>query len=383
MPQQFQGKPKIKVLVTAFARQMQEILKVLKEINAESDLDTAMGQNLDYVGTIIPLTRKEAGEMEGEENLEPVISDERYRQLLRYQLLRNTNEGTYQDMMAGLELIYGNVPITYSEVKNHPATLHLTVPKVSLEEEFLRINRKLVIRPSGVGFYYTAVFYEKLPLSFLEMVDLPKILLRMAITFWGCRVLDGTWLLDGSYRLDAVRQPFPMRIVFKGMQTWIQEYYRVFLKIHGILLWEGMIKNVRNVIHIKLPFWNIPLLDGMWQLDGSVLFNAVRQAFPMRILLKGMLAVEREIMDSVGMKLQTLVRNKERLFLSCHTLSMMLAVKLEQKGRVVISGNGCKQKEMVLEQGVIIKKDLWYLDGAVTLRDNRKLDAELWKEALL
>ena len=108
MPQQFQGKPKIEVLVAAFAKQLQELLVIVEKINIDTDLTTAIGKQLDYVGNILCLTRKEAGEMEGRKSTEPVLADERYRQFLRYQLLKNTTEGTYADTMAGLELIYGD-----------------------------------------------------------------------------------------------------------------------------------------------------------------------------------------------------------------------------------------------------------------------------------
>ena len=92
MPRQFLGKRNIEVLVRTFARQLDEIWRVFEDLTEKTGIDTAVGQNLDLVGTIIPLTRKEAGEMAGIGVLEPVISDERYRLFLRYQLLRNTSE---------------------------------------------------------------------------------------------------------------------------------------------------------------------------------------------------------------------------------------------------------------------------------------------------
>ena len=111
MPQQFLGKKNIEVLVAAFSRQLQEIRQVFDDMNTKVDLDTAVGQNLDYVGTIIPLSRKEAGELAGINDTDPVISDERYRQFLRYKLLVNTNECTYYDLMEGLALLWDVSPI--------------------------------------------------------------------------------------------------------------------------------------------------------------------------------------------------------------------------------------------------------------------------------
>ena len=60
IPQQFLGKHNIEVLIKAFARQLQEVQQIFDDMKTKLDLDTATGQNLDYVGTIIPLSRKEA-----------------------------------------------------------------------------------------------------------------------------------------------------------------------------------------------------------------------------------------------------------------------------------------------------------------------------------
>lgn len=312
MPQQFQGKPKIEVLVAAFARQLQELLVIVEKINVDTDLTTAIGKQLDYVGNILSLTRKEAGEMEGRKSTEPVLADERYRQFLRYQLLKNTTEGTYADTMAGLELMYRDVPILYSEVKNHPATLHLTVPKVAFEEDFLRLNRNFVLRSSGVGFYYTAVFYDKINISFLEKVKVLLVIFRMAVKFWQCHILDGMWNLDGTYLLDAVRQPLPMRLLLKKIPV----------------IWKGTTK--MEIIRLQQQ---LELLE---------------EVFLPHTMIKAILELENRLTE-----------------------------------RVVLRMEGSKGKEMLKEQDVIMKKDLWFLDGMVKLNGSRILDAELWKEELL
>lgn len=383
MPQQFQGKPKIEVLVAAFAKQLQELLVIVEKINIDTDLTTAIGKQLDYVGNILCLTRKEAGEMEGRKSTEPVLADERYRQFLRYQLLKNTTEGTYADTMAGLELIYGDVPILYSEVKNHPATLHLTVPKVSFEEDFLRLNRNFVLRSSGVGFYYTAIFYDKINISFLEEVQVLLVIFRMAIKFWQCHLLDGMWNLDGTYLLDAVRQPLPMRLVLKGIRAYSIESYRTFLRMTWELPLIEKIKNIRNLIHIQFPFWDLPMLDGTWLLDGSVLLDAIRQSFPMRLLLKKMPIIWKGTTEMEMVRLQQQLNILEEAFLPHITMKAILELENRQTGRVVLRMEGSKEKEMLKEQDVIMKKDLWFLDGMVKLNGSRILDAELWKEELL
>lgn len=150
MPQQFLGKKNIEVLVAAFSRQLQEIRQVFDDMNTKVDLDTAVGQNLDYVGTIIPLSRKEAGELAGINDTDPVISDERYRQFLRYKLLVNTNECTYYDLMEGLALLWDVSPIYYIEDPAFPATIILTMPFLKPGGEVVTLGEVPMVKPAGV-----------------------------------------------------------------------------------------------------------------------------------------------------------------------------------------------------------------------------------------
>ena len=128
LPQQFLEKKNIEALIRAFSKQLQEIEDVFDDLKNLTDLDTATGQNLDMVGTIIPLSRKEAGILAGINVEDPVISDERYRQFLRYKNLVNTNECTYYDLMDGLALLWDVSPIYYIEEPDMPATIILTMP---------------------------------------------------------------------------------------------------------------------------------------------------------------------------------------------------------------------------------------------------------------
>lgn len=150
MPQQFHGRHNIEVLVNAFARQMQELQQVFDDMNTKLELDVAIGQNLDYVGTIIPLSRKEAGELAGINVTDPVISDERYRQFLRYKNLVNTNECTYYDLMDGLSLLWDVSPIYYIEDPAMPATIILTMPFLKPGGTVVTLGEVPMVKPAGV-----------------------------------------------------------------------------------------------------------------------------------------------------------------------------------------------------------------------------------------
>ena len=152
----FWGQPKIETLVSAFARQLQELARVFSDINEKTDLETATGRNLDYVGTVIPLTRKEAAILAGvvRQNPSAVMSDdEAYRKLLKYQRLVNTNECTYYDLMEGASFLMDTetTPIYYSENPEKPATIILDAPSLTLDDDFGDLMNIALIRPAGVG----------------------------------------------------------------------------------------------------------------------------------------------------------------------------------------------------------------------------------------
>ena len=140
IPQQFQGKRNIEVIISAFAKQLQELEQVFEDLNTKTDLETATGLNLDMVGTIIPLSRKEAGELAGVGVTDPVISDERYRQFLKYKNLVNTNRCTYYDLMTGLQLLWDVQPVYYIEDPDMPATIILTMPFLKPGGEVVRLG---------------------------------------------------------------------------------------------------------------------------------------------------------------------------------------------------------------------------------------------------
>lgn len=150
LPSQFQGKKNIDVLLNAFSRQLQEVQQMFADLYEKTDLDVATGQNLDYVGTIIPLTRKEAGELAGIGVTDPVISDDRYRQFLRYKNLVNTNECTYYDLMDGLALLWDVSPIYYIEDPDLPATIILTMPFLEPGGEAIPLGEVPMVKSAGV-----------------------------------------------------------------------------------------------------------------------------------------------------------------------------------------------------------------------------------------
>lgn len=177
VPQQFQGKRNTEILIKAFERQLNELEAVFSDLDTKTDLDSAVGVNLDNVGGIVGLTRKEAGLLAGPDTVPPVMSDERYRQFLKYKTLVNTNECTYYDLMDGLSLLWDISPIYYIEDPALPAVIILTMPFLKPGGEVVRLGEVPMVKPSGVRIdfqYKVKVTVETLVRLVYLSYDVPR-----------------------------------------------------------------------------------------------------------------------------------------------------------------------------------------------------------------
>ncbi len=250
MPQQFQGKQNIEVLFRAFARQLEEVNTVLAEINDNTDIETASGVNLDHVGDIACLSRKDALEiLRKKHNTE--ISDDLYRSVLRYKVLKNTSECTYEDIMQSIRLLWDTDKIRYYEDPARPATIMILFPMTDIDEPDWTVGRVLAIKPAGVAMIYAASYLISMYLSAMEKANLQSILLNYKFPFFDFLRLDGTWLLDGSKLLMGAVVPMGIGIAYT-VKMLIPEEADASVVIR---------KNYRT-------------FDGSWKLDGSYLLNS-------------------------------------------------------------------------------------------------------------
>lgn len=202
LPQQFQRKPKMEILIRAFARQLYDIEQAFRDIREKTDIDTAFGKNLDViVGGIVGLSRKDAAAMDvipGNEE----ITDEKYRSLLRYKILQNTGECTYYDIMDGIELIGNAENVKYSEDPARPATYILNLGERNIEDDILS-EKTVTIKAAGVKVLYVVSWISHIMHDYWRFC-VNCVIYESSIPFFGSvRKFDGSWALDGTYLLDA------------------------------------------------------------------------------------------------------------------------------------------------------------------------------------
>lgn len=230
IPQQFRCKKNIEILIQAFSKQLDELYQVFLDLNDKTTIENASGQNLRYIGDILSLTTKEAYEILLKANQEE-ITDELYRKVLKYKMRQNSCDCTYYDIMESIYLLWDTDIIHYVEDPERPATIFITIPYVDIDGIDPSIGRVLAINPSGVAMLYANGYVTGVNISCLEKAFMENLFITLGVDFrnqleipalkmntqvktggkvsvsailyknyW---VLDGTYLLDGSKKLNA------------------------------------------------------------------------------------------------------------------------------------------------------------------------------------
>lgn len=151
LPHQFLGQHNIEILISALSKQFQQVYDVLTEINEKTEISKATGINLDLVGSNVGLTRNEAADLYGKSIGASALTDEQYRRCLLYQILVNTNDCTYYELVDGINQISNIGKFTYKEDSRYPATIVLGVDGIPSNDDILKLIETPVIKAAGVG----------------------------------------------------------------------------------------------------------------------------------------------------------------------------------------------------------------------------------------
>lgn len=93
--------------------------------------------------------------------------------------------------------------------------------------------------------------------------------------FWPVRTLNGAWLLDGTYNLDAVRKADEYGLTYEIGEIELHEDFTEAARfMTAICQEENTVGKVS--MGFESQFWQVPTLNGAWKLDGSVLLEILR-----------------------------------------------------------------------------------------------------------
>lgn len=174
LPQQFRGKKNTETFIEAIFKQMKEVSDVYEYID-NLDINTATGVHLDNIGNILSCSRKQAMEILRQPNIEQ-LDDDRYRNVLRFIIIRNNSDATYYDVRNALNLLWNNTNIKYRE-DGEEATFSIDVEDIDLDTvSDPSSSAPLLLHAGGVKAVLTSSFHTELDERELETFDRDYIL---------------------------------------------------------------------------------------------------------------------------------------------------------------------------------------------------------------
>ncbi len=153
--EQFKYKPVIDALMEAVGEQLADVSIFFEELRNLRWLHTAEGKQLDGIGDIVVLNRKEAGELASFTQPDYIIDDEQYKTYLIYKIWKNTCVCTYKDIIKAFKMFWDK-PLYYSESIDEPATMRFETDDLRPEDDAQKILNAPFIKAAGVGIHITA-----------------------------------------------------------------------------------------------------------------------------------------------------------------------------------------------------------------------------------
>lgn len=198
MPQQFQNKERIQVVVEAFSRQLDELNKLFADLNIVTNISDAQGEQLDMIGDIVNISRKEAAVLIYNADTNQ-LADDVYRKVLVYQSKKASASCTYDEIMDTASILMNATQLTYNEIQ--PAGIKIDINDMQLDDN-TSLGRILTLKPAGVALKYDVNYMMDVDFQAMNDVRLTNININMPNDYFNLLRLDGSFLLDGSQTLD-------------------------------------------------------------------------------------------------------------------------------------------------------------------------------------
>lgn len=149
LPQQFRDRERINGLIEVISEQFQEIADFYETLKIRRFLFNAQGTQLDRIGSILVLSRREAMDFLG---IGELPDDDQYRIALQYKAKLNFAEGTYEDIIDQLKIINGDsLGFKFREQPEYPAMVIFETPKKPNASEVMKMVNTPVKLAGGVG----------------------------------------------------------------------------------------------------------------------------------------------------------------------------------------------------------------------------------------
>lgn len=290
--------------------------------------------------------------------------------------LNNKPPYTYRTLLKKLEVLYGAGNYEVS------GDLSRYIINVRVHSE-LRGQKKVVETMLGwflpVNMEFTAVneVLRHFIINMLEEMDVTKIRLHTQLNFWGCDILNGTRLLDGSVLVDAKRRYNLVLGIKNGIKFNISENMdtdRVYIKILSCF-------NVHE---------NINGLKAVFKLGCSGLWFPVNVPGGYNIPLKMSVPVKASVlqdMDTVSLANGIIkVQAEEKTDVAAVSRAAVNFWQDGSKGKALTAGTmhmvAARVSETLGDVTITYRRNLCYLDGSEPLDGSRLVNAFYKKESV-
>lgn len=169
--EQFKCKPVIDALIEAVGEQLSDVGIFFEELKNLRWLHTAEGKQLDGIGDIVVLSRKEAGELASFTQADYIINDDQYKTYLIYKIWRNTCVCTYRDIIKAFKMFWDK-PLYYSEDIDEPATMRFETGELTPDDDAQKILNAPFVKPAGVRIHITAKTVNPMMGTYITMKTL-------------------------------------------------------------------------------------------------------------------------------------------------------------------------------------------------------------------
>lgn len=127
------------------------VVDAFNQFDVLFNLDKATGSQLDDIGTLVGISRTLPID---DPDINPVLSDEAYRKVIKAKIMRNHWDGTMQGMQKIMQSLFPGLPYDIVDNQDMTITIYIIDPTISAEDKALIFNGFILPKPSGVGVTY-------------------------------------------------------------------------------------------------------------------------------------------------------------------------------------------------------------------------------------
>lgn len=178
----------------------------------------------------------------------------------------------------GTWIVDGSRILESDTLENRWAEFYIVIEMDADEEHPISFNimRKTVRKWKEVGAKDNYLFRYSLGIREINSINFVKVLYRKYMHYYDYLKTDGMWQLDGSYVLDAERNPYITKVGYRYNSSY--ELHEAGLMRAAYYIYCVTVENtmLKVLYSLYLDYYDYLKTDGSWRLDGRYMTDAER-----------------------------------------------------------------------------------------------------------